>query len=155
LLNGFNNMKSTLFSNTLLIIANPVLSRYYFQHDINRLSTCTLTIHALLHIPEDIRNCGPVWTYWCFVMERLCGILLRAVKSKLNPWGALAQRAKRISQIQLLNIQYSLWDVLRPFQPLKDDLKRGERCYDNENLCMFLSSFVCMHTRYLRFALSR
>jgi hypothetical protein len=134
---GYTIRRVSISSMSKGLLINFVL-RYYFQHNIERLSTCTLTIHALLHIPEDIRNSGPIWAYWCFVMERHCGILLRAVKSKLNPWGSLAQRAKRISQLQLLNVLYNLWDVLRQFQPLEDDLRQGEWCYKEDPICKCL-----------------
>ncbi|KAJ7278027.1 hypothetical protein C8J57DRAFT_1449122 [Mycena rebaudengoi] len=44
----------------------------YFQNDVERMSVCPLTIHALLHIAPGIIFCGPVWCYWAFLMERYC-----------------------------------------------------------------------------------
>ncbi|PSR75060.1 hypothetical protein PHLCEN_2v9339 [Hermanssonia centrifuga] len=36
--------------------------RYYYQYDDECLSVCLLVIHGLLHIPDDIRFCGPMWS---------------------------------------------------------------------------------------------
>ncbi|KAJ3485684.1 hypothetical protein NLI96_g4778 [Meripilus lineatus] len=33
--------------------------RFYYQHDPARLSTCTLTVHGILHIPDGIGGGGP------------------------------------------------------------------------------------------------
>ncbi|KAH9921953.1 uncharacterized protein BXZ73DRAFT_51623, partial [Epithele typhae] len=53
------------------------------------LPACPLTIHALLHIADSIRAAGPVWTAWAFPMERYCGSLLPAIKSRRFPWASL------------------------------------------------------------------
>nr|GAT49353.1 predicted protein [Mycena chlorophos] len=34
--------------------------KYFYQYKPHRLSTCVLTIHALLHIPDNILNAGPM-----------------------------------------------------------------------------------------------
>jgi hypothetical protein len=31
-------------------------------------------------------DCGPCWGYWQFPMERLCGLLIPLVHSKLHPY---------------------------------------------------------------------
>ncbi|KAJ7351191.1 hypothetical protein DFH08DRAFT_805927 [Mycena albidolilacea] len=43
--------------------------KIYYQYNLARLSTCTLTVHALLHIPDNILNGGPVWCYWNYITE--------------------------------------------------------------------------------------
>ncbi|KAH7903169.1 hypothetical protein BJ138DRAFT_1138781 [Hygrophoropsis aurantiaca] len=53
----------------------------YYQHELQRLATCTLTIHALAHIADSIEDSGPVWTSWAFPMERFCGRLQAAIKN--------------------------------------------------------------------------
>ncbi|KAG8681606.1 hypothetical protein FRC11_000908, partial [Ceratobasidium sp. 423] len=63
---------------------------YYYQHEANRLPTCPLTIHALLHLPYYIRTSGPLWTSWAFVMEQFCGHILPAVKNRTRPYEHLA-----------------------------------------------------------------
>jgi hypothetical protein len=73
---------------------------------------CVLTTHALLHVADDILDSGPVWSTWTFVMERYCGSLLPAVKSKLNPYSALAAHATRMAQLNILGTLYRLETVL-------------------------------------------
>ena len=36
--------------------------RYYYQYEESRLSASPTVLHGLLHIPQNIRQCGPVWT---------------------------------------------------------------------------------------------
>ncbi|KAJ6545723.1 hypothetical protein B0H19DRAFT_955935, partial [Mycena capillaripes] len=43
----------------------------------------------LLHIAQDIRNMGPMWCFWAFVMEHFCGSLVPAVKSRKRPFSSL------------------------------------------------------------------
>ena len=45
-----------------------------------------ISFHYLLHISDCISNCGPCWSYWQYPMERLCGMLLPLVHSKLHPY---------------------------------------------------------------------
>ena len=82
---------------------------------------CLLTTHALLHVADDIKNAGPVWATWTFVMERYAGSLLPAVKSRLNPYGSLAQRVKRLAQLQHIKILYDLDEALDFRQRMWDD----------------------------------
>jgi hypothetical protein len=49
--------------------------RIFYQYNKSRLSTCPLTIHALLHITDGIDAAGPVWCYWSFAMEQFCGTI--------------------------------------------------------------------------------
>ncbi|KDQ49559.1 hypothetical protein JAAARDRAFT_200773 [Jaapia argillacea MUCL 33604] len=69
--------------------------RYYYQYEENRLLTCPLVVHGLLHVVQDIRYCGPVWTTWTFWMERFCGYMKSALKSRSQPWANLNQRTRR------------------------------------------------------------
>ena len=45
-------------------------SSLYYQHKPKQLLACLLTIHALLHIPDQIGWMGPCWTTWAFPIER-------------------------------------------------------------------------------------
>jgi hypothetical protein len=45
-----------------------------------------ISFHYLLHISECIKDCGPCWCFWQYPMERLCGILLPLVHSRLHPY---------------------------------------------------------------------
>lgn len=72
------------------------------------MAVCTLPIHGLLHIANDIRSAGPVWCYWAFVMERFCGSLLPAVKSRKHPYSILAHRIRDVAQLNQLKVVYHL-----------------------------------------------
>lgn len=45
-----------------------------------------LCFHYILHISESIRNTGPCWATWQFPIERICGMLLPLVRSRLHPY---------------------------------------------------------------------
>ncbi|TFK33524.1 hypothetical protein BDQ12DRAFT_766734, partial [Crucibulum laeve] len=86
--------------------------RYYYQYRSHRLSTCTLTIHGLLHIPDNIRFCGPVWSTWTYWMERYCGYLKIGLRSRKSPWADLANRVLHKAYLDQVEIQYDLKDKL-------------------------------------------
>ncbi|KAI8831730.1 hypothetical protein BC829DRAFT_366105, partial [Chytridium lagenaria] len=37
----------------------------------------------LLHVADCIRMIGPMWAYWQYPTERVCGLLLPLIKSKV------------------------------------------------------------------------
>ncbi|KAJ3536584.1 hypothetical protein NMY22_g5977 [Coprinellus aureogranulatus] len=110
--------------------------RYYYQYSEQRLPTCVLTIHGLLHIVNDIRNCGPSWTTWTFFMERFCGLLKQALKSKRFPWANLTKRALHVTWLNQLIYRYDLEEELSMprsdyrYRDADGDLTRNERRYD-------------------------
>lgn len=55
---------------------------------------------------------GPLWCYWEFVMERFCGSLLPAVKSRKHPYVSLAHRVRDIAQLSQIKLIYGLSDEL-------------------------------------------
>lgn len=59
--------------------------REYYQHDETRVSACRSTVHYLLHICQNIRDCGPPQLYWQFPAERACGIITQKAQSCPNP----------------------------------------------------------------------
>jgi hypothetical protein len=73
--------------------------RYYYQYREDRLSTCTLPVHGLLHVAAGIRFCSPIWTSWTFSMERYCGILQAALQSQRSPWSNLNGRVLRMAYL--------------------------------------------------------
>lgn len=88
---------------TTAIFTSP--SRFYYQHNPDRLSACPVTIHALLHIADSIMNAGPVWGSWAFVMERYCGTLQHAIRSRRFPYSSLNRYVldqARLVQIKLI-----------------------------------------------------
>lgn len=78
------------------------------MYDANRISTCPVTVHGLLHIPDGIVASGPVWASWAFPTERYCGLLGRCIKSKRHPFANLD--AHCVSLAQLTRIQ-NRWDL--------------------------------------------
>ncbi|TFK95992.1 hypothetical protein BDV98DRAFT_478886, partial [Pterulicium gracile] len=66
----------------------------------------------LLHLPYYIRTMGPLWIYWCFVMERFCGYLKRSKKSQKYPFASLARRLHDVAQLNQIKLVYQLGDEL-------------------------------------------
>ncbi|KAF9034253.1 hypothetical protein BJ165DRAFT_1512670 [Panaeolus papilionaceus] len=85
----------------------------YYENDPDRLSACPLTVHALLHIADSIRENGPVWVSWAFPMERHCGILLRAIRSRRHPYVSLSAFVAAKAQLKQIRLKYDLTEVLR------------------------------------------
>ncbi|KAJ7774069.1 hypothetical protein B0H16DRAFT_1713902 [Mycena metata] len=103
--------------------------RFYYQYEESRLPACTLPIHALLHIASNIRTIGPMWCFWAFVMERFCGSLVPAVKSRKFPFASLAHRLRDVAQLNQIKLLYGLTDELN----LSADKEVGEtgRAFDD------------------------
>ncbi|KAF8868361.1 hypothetical protein BD779DRAFT_1452035, partial [Infundibulicybe gibba] len=72
------------------------------------LPFCTLPVHALLHIADDIRHVGPVWCYWVFSVERFGGGLVPSVKNRLHPYTSLANRVRDVAQLCQIKLIYGL-----------------------------------------------
>ncbi|CAE6475319.1 unnamed protein product [Rhizoctonia solani] len=82
--------------------------KYYYQYSADRLPVCPLTIHAILHIPYYIRQTGPLWASWAFVMERFCGHLLPAVKNRVRPYENLDNYVQRRAQMRIVSMIHNL-----------------------------------------------
>ncbi|KAK0433589.1 uncharacterized protein EV420DRAFT_1689531 [Desarmillaria tabescens] len=93
-----------------------VSDRLYYQYDPARISTCPVTIHALLHIADSIETMGPVWCYWAFPMEWYCGKLQPSIQSHRFPYHSLDHFILESAQLTQLQILYKLHDelALRP-----------------------------------------
>ncbi|KAJ7159368.1 hypothetical protein C8R43DRAFT_1234078 [Mycena crocata] len=109
--------------------------KYYYQYDPARLSTCTLTLHALLHIPDDILNAGPMWCYWNYVTERFVGFLVRSSKSRKNPYASFARRLREIAQNNAIKVKYQLRDTLDLSDRSEEDI-HGHRLVEYPGLCV-------------------
>ena len=82
--------------------------RYYYQYSSGRLSVCPLTIHSLLHVVDCIQDCGPVWAYWSFVMERFCSRLVpAATKCRRYPFAAIDNHVVALAQISEIKLRYN------------------------------------------------
>ncbi|KAJ7195544.1 hypothetical protein GGX14DRAFT_575614 [Mycena pura] len=111
-----------IFNNCLSLAISPeyvdttlrrrIVDWVLFQYQPDRLKACPLTIHALLHIPDDILNAGPMWTYWNYVTERYVGFLVRSSKSRRNPYASFARRLREIAQNTAIKIRFHLREEL-------------------------------------------
>ncbi|KAG8748748.1 hypothetical protein FRC12_013808 [Ceratobasidium sp. 428] len=86
---------------------------YYYQHNRDRLSTCPLTIHALLHLAYYIRMTGPLCHSWSFIMERFCGYMLPAVQNRYQPYRHLDNFILRTAQMKIVCHTYGLPTLAR------------------------------------------
>ena len=94
---------------------------------IDRLEACPLTIHGLLHVPDDIICSAPVWASWSFIMERYAGHLIAAVKSRRNPNAVLALRAKRVAQLSHIKNKFDLHEQLDFSRDHEDPNEHSQR----------------------------
>lgn len=86
--------------------------RLYYQYNLDRLSVCTLTVHALLHVADDILYCGPCWTTWSFYGERFCYSLQNDVGSRSLPFANLSNRLLYYAYLAQITCRYGLDEVL-------------------------------------------
>ncbi|EKM52732.1 uncharacterized protein PHACADRAFT_101119 [Phanerochaete carnosa HHB-10118-sp] len=86
--------------------------RYYYQLDPERLCTCVLTIHGLLHIFDGIVALGPSWVYWAFAMERFCGRLQRNIRNRQFPCANLATFVVADARLKQLGLKYNITQML-------------------------------------------
>ncbi len=85
-----------------------------------------ISFHYLLHVSECIMDCGPCWTFWQYPMERLCGLLLPLVHSRLHPYKNLTNNillSERFNHIVFVSPSLSnqLNEPLKPFKPYSKD----------------------------------
>lgn len=69
-------------------------------------------MHVWLHVVDYIERTGPMWTYWCWVMERYCGHLTRSIASKKHPYGSLNRRVLDLGTLGNICDMYNLATVL-------------------------------------------
>ncbi|KAJ7055137.1 hypothetical protein C8F01DRAFT_1321841, partial [Mycena amicta] len=96
----------------------------YYQYTPSRLSTCPLTIHALLHIADGIESVGPVWTYWAFPMERFCGRLQPYIKNRRFPFASLDGHVVAFAQLEVIKLKYGCADTIR-LKPVRGAVPTG------------------------------
>ena len=96
----------------MVVNQSDFLIRMYYQYNPDRMSCCLLTVHALLHIADGIKATGPVWCYWAFPMERYCGILRRAIRSRRFPYASLARFVCETAQLTQIGNVYDIAGTL-------------------------------------------
>ncbi|KAL6308889.1 hypothetical protein BKA93DRAFT_815202 [Sparassis latifolia] len=82
--------------------------RIYYQHSPERLGICPVTIHALLHIADSIETAGPVWACWSFPMERFCGYLQPAIKSRRFPFASIDRYLIDSARLEHIKMLYGM-----------------------------------------------
>lgn len=108
---------------------NPhYVPRLYYQNNPARLSTCPITIHALLHIADSIISSGPVWASWAFPMERYCGILKPAIRSRRHPFVALDNYIADVARLAQAKAIFNATEVLALRPPPNDHSVRVPGC---------------------------
>ncbi|KAJ7166233.1 hypothetical protein C8R46DRAFT_1219984 [Mycena filopes] len=103
--------------------------KYYYQYSADRLSACPLIVHGLVHVPDDILFCGPLWCTWSYWMERYCGILQAALRSRSQPWANLNKIVLHHAYLEQLGARYDLAEELAGPKTRHNGLARGEFVY--------------------------
>ncbi|CEL54833.1 hypothetical protein RSOLAG1IB_11778 [Rhizoctonia solani AG-1 IB] len=81
----------------------------YYQFDEQRLQTCPVNLHYLLHLVDSIEFLGPVWCYWTYPMERFCSYIGKSVKSRRYPYANIDQRVLNRARLQIILWKYRLY----------------------------------------------
>ncbi|KAJ6568807.1 hypothetical protein B0H19DRAFT_1209274 [Mycena capillaripes] len=71
----------------------------YFQKNIEQMSVCPLTSHALLHIAPGIKFCGP---------ERYCESIQPGIRSRRFPWASIGRYVLEIAQLTQIKALYNV-----------------------------------------------
>src|SRR5260370_36572996 len=92
----------------------PNLIMLYYQRSAECLSTCPMTVHALIYLADNIKKSGPLCMNWSFMMECWCGRLLPAIKLHVYPYKSLTHQQQQllITQENSILVQYNLFDVV-------------------------------------------
>ncbi|PBK60066.1 hypothetical protein ARMSODRAFT_1026951 [Armillaria solidipes] len=96
-----------------------VYERLYYQFEPERIATCPVTIHTLLHIADSITEMGPVWCYWAFPMEQYCGKLQPSIRNQRFPFCSMDRFVLKSAQLTQLKVIYRLHDELALRPPRK------------------------------------
>lgn len=102
--------------------------RLYYHYDPQRLSACPATLHALLHLGDDIRTARPLWAYWAYPMERFCGHLQRAIHNRRFPWAEMANYLKHSAQLRIISLTYGLGNHLN-FTKRRQEMDRLDEAH--------------------------
>ena len=112
-------MSVAIYSIKLELCIDNML-RMYYQYLPDRLSTCVITIHALLHIADSIEASGPMWAYWAFPMECYCGSLVPAIRSRRFPFPSIDRYVTEVAQLMQIKMYHRLHDALSLQAPKLD-----------------------------------
>ncbi|KAF8748928.1 hypothetical protein RHS01_10449, partial [Rhizoctonia solani] len=71
----------------------------HYVEGFKELCVCKLTLHALLHVADNVLRCGPVWVAWSFCMEQYCREVTFCTKSKVVPYVTISKHVLHMGQI--------------------------------------------------------
>jgi hypothetical protein len=73
-----------------------------------------MCFHYLLHLADTIETNGPCWSTWQFPMERLCGMLIPLVQSKLYHYDNLANQIILKERLNHLKFIEHIYQQIHP-----------------------------------------
>ncbi|KAI0714182.1 hypothetical protein C8T65DRAFT_573761 [Cerioporus squamosus] len=111
--------------------------KMYYQYDPDRLSTCPITIHALLHIADSIVAAGPIWASWAFPIEQYCGSLQGAIRSRRYPYASLNRHVLDRARLTHIKLIYNLEETLSLKPPSLNGFYRAV-CIPRYQTCALL-----------------
>ena len=93
-----------------------------------------ISFHYLLHIADCIIDCGPCGNFWQYPMERLCGMLLPLIHSRLHPYQNLTNNILLAEKFNHLTFVSSLNDIFSKNSKLPKQYSL-EKVYVLKNKC--------------------
>ena len=91
-----------------------------------------MCFHYLLYLIDSIQTTGPCWATWQFPMERLCGMLLPLVRSKLHPYQSLINSIILRERFNHLKFYSNFQNQIFPIKKEKETNKKN-MIYFNEH----------------------
>lgn len=93
-----------------------LINRVYYRQEQLRLPAMKICFHYLLHLADTIETNGPCWSTWQFPIERLFGMLLPLVQSKLYPYDNLANQIILKERLNHLQFIEHIYQQIHPLQ---------------------------------------
>ena len=92
-----------------------LLFRLYYKKKYERLPAMLISFHYILHIFDSIIDCGPCWNSWQYPIERLCGMLLPLMHSKLYPYKNLANNVILAEKFNIIHLVLKIILIIKFF----------------------------------------
>lgn len=105
-----------------------------------RISTCPLTIHALIHLAGTTRHAGPLSRIWEYVTERFMGKIARNVTSRQYPFSQIAESVKKQEQLKTIAIKFGLEEELFQANERRDWSVLGQQ----ETMALEISAYLSL-----------
>ncbi|QRV91989.1 Transposase family tnp2 [Ceratobasidium sp. AG-Ba] len=79
---------------------------YYYQYNYNRICVCKLTVHALLHVAEEVIRCGPIWVTWSYLTERYCREIIACARQRAVPSATVMKYVLQMAQLTSVSMRF-------------------------------------------------